>query len=77
MNAHVETLVEQAKTLTPLEQAELLDALYDLVSPSDPEWEKAWSVECGRRLAEYDRGEVAAEDFDVVMARLREEFLQK
>ncbi len=41
MNAHVETLVEQAKELTAQERVELLDALQNLVSPPDLEWEAA------------------------------------
>lgn len=41
MNARLDTLVEQAKTLSAQERVELLDALFDLVSPVDPAWEQA------------------------------------
>lgn len=74
MNAHVETLVEQAKALTPLEQAELLDALYDLVSLHNPAWEAVWSKECEDRCAAIDRGEMQTHDFDEVVADLRAQF---
>lgn len=76
MNACVETLVEKAKALTHQEQAELLDALHDLVSPHDPEWEAAWAKECDERCAALDRGEMRTHDFDEVMAELRTRLLQ-
>ncbi len=71
MNAHVETLVEQAKALTAQERVELLDALHNLVSPPDPEWEAAWAKECEDRCAAIDRGEMPTHDFDEVMAEAR------
>lgn len=67
----VEELIEQARTLPAEAQVALYDALHDLISPPDPEWEAAWAAECERRLGELDRGEVEADDFDVVMERLR------
>ncbi len=67
----VEELIEQARALPAEAQVALYDALHDLISPPDPEWEAAWAAECERRLGELDRGEVEAEDFDVVMERLR------
>ena len=76
MNAHVETLVEQAKTLTAQERAELLDALHDLVSPPDPEWEAAWARECEDRCAAIDRGEMPTHDFDEVMEDMRSRLLK-
>lgn len=75
MTTRVGLLLEQAKTLSAEEQVQLLAELNDLVSPPDPEWEKAWVAECERRLAEYERGETEAEDFDVVMTRLRRKYL--
>ena len=67
----VEELIEQARALPAEAQVALYDALHELISPPDPEWEAAWAAECERRLGELDRGEVEAEDFDVVMERLR------
>lgn len=71
MNHPVDDLLEQAKKLSPAERAALIDALYDLNAPPDPEWEAAWIKECEDRLAAYDRGEMEAVDFDVAMAELR------
>ncbi len=67
----VEELIEQARALPAEAQVALYDALHDLISPPDPEWEKAWADECDRRVGQLKRGEVEAEDFDVVMERLR------
>ena len=75
MNARVEVMVEQAKALTPEERVALLDALSEMVTPPDSRWQEAWAKECEDRLAAYEQGKIEAEDFDVVMARLRKEYL--
>ena len=67
----VQELIEQVRALPAEAQVELYDALHDLISPPDPEWEAAWAAECERRIQELESGEVDAEDFDVVMERLR------
>ena len=71
MSHPVDDLLEQAKKLSPSERAALIDALYELNQPHDPEWEAAWIKECEDRLAAYDRGETDAVDFDESMAELR------
>ena len=70
----VQELLEQARALPLESQLELYDALNDLISPRDPEWEAAWKDECERRIAEVRNGEVEAEDFDEVMERLRQKY---
>lgn len=70
----VEELLEQARALPPESQLELYDALNELISPRDPEWEAAWEEECERRIAEVRSGEVEAEDFDEAMERLRQKY---
>ena len=77
MTSRVDSLLEQVKALSEEEQAQLLAELHDLLSPPDPEWEKAWAEECERRVAALDRGETTAEDADVVMARLRAKYLER
>jgi putative addiction module component (TIGR02574 family) len=74
MNGRVEAVLEQAKQLSREEQAVLADAMHELVSPHDPDWEAAWVKECQDRLAAYERGEMEACDSDEVMARLRKKF---
>jgi len=75
MNARVEGMMEQAQALTAEERVSLIDALTELVSPPDSGWQAAWARECEDRLAAYEQGKIEAEDFDVVMARLRTEYL--
>jgi len=75
MNTRVEALVDGAKALSAEERVALLDALSELVSPPDAQWQEAWAKECETRLAAYEQGRIEAEDFDVVMARLRKEYL--
>ncbi len=77
MNGQIEAMVEQARTLTAEERVALLDALNELVYPPDSAWQEAWAKECEDRLAAYENGRIEAEDFDVVMARLRKEYLPK
>lgn len=73
----VDELVEQARQLAPEERVVLLDAISELVSPPDAEWEKSWASEAADRLAAYERGEIEAVDFDVVMERMRREFVAR
>ena len=75
MTNRVDSLLEQVKTLSVDEQVQLLAELHDLVSPPDPQWEKAWADECERRAAALQRGETTADDAAVVMTRLRAKYL--
>lgn len=75
MTSRTDVLVEQVKTLSAEEQVLLLAQLHDLVSPPDPDWEKAWADECEWRSTAYERGETTADDATVVMARLRAKYL--
>jgi hypothetical protein len=75
MNARVEALIEQAKVMTAEERLAALDALQELVMPPDSAWQEAWAQEIADRLAAYQRGEIEAEDSDLAMERIRQEFL--
>lgn len=77
MNARVEALIEQAKAMSSEDRIAALDALQELVAPPDQAWQDAWAKESEHRLDAYLQGEIEAEDFDVVMERLRQEFLVK
>lgn len=72
MSAIVETLVEQARGLPEQDKLALLDALFSLVSPSDPAVEQAWIAESERRMAAIDRGEMALVSADEVMLKYRQ-----
>ncbi len=72
MNAVVETLVEQARGLPEQDKLALLDALFGLVSPSDPAVEQAWIAEAERRITAIERGEMALLSADEVMLKYRQ-----
>ena len=71
MNVTIDDLVEQARQLTPEQQAILSERIYELVSPPDAEWEAEWIAECQERMAAIDRGEMETFDSEEVMERLR------
>lgn len=75
MNARVEAFIEQARGLTPDERIAALDALQEMVAPPNAAWQEAWAKESEDRLDAYLRGEIEADDFDVVMEQLRQEFI--
>lgn len=75
MNSRVEDIVEKAKVLSPDERGALLEALSELVNPADEQWQQAREMESEEHLVAYEQGKIEAEDFDVVLARLRGEFL--
>jgi hypothetical protein len=75
MNVRVEAFIEQARCMTQGERVSALDALQELVVPPNETWQKSWAVEASDRVEAYERGEIEAEDFDLVMERLRKEFL--
>jgi Putative addiction module component len=63
MNERVKKLTEAIRKLSPAEQAELLAILLDLNSGEpDPEIEKAWAEEAGRRIDAVERGEAKTVD---------------
>ena len=75
-HASIESLVEQAKLLTPQEREILAEEILATVIPTPAEWEAAWIKECEDRIAAVDRGEMEVYDFDDVMAKLRAKLKQ-
>jgi hypothetical protein len=71
MNVHVEGVLEMAKTWSTEDQAELLDALFGLVSPTCGELEARWISECENRCAAIDSGEMPLIAADLVMTKYR------
>jgi putative addiction module component (TIGR02574 family) len=63
MNERVKRLSEEIRQLTPEERIELLDeVLGEGESPLDGELDEALHADIERRIASYDRGEVATRD---------------
>ena len=75
-HARIESLVEQAKLLTPQEREILAEEILATVISTPAEWEAAWIKECDDRIAAVDRGEMEVYDFDDVMAKLRAKLKQ-
>ena len=74
MNVRVEAFIEQA--MTQEERVTALDALQEfVVHPTNEAWQETWALETAERVSAYERGEIEADDFDLVMERLRKEFL--
>ena len=72
MSIAVNVLLEQAKGLPEQDKLALLDALFNLVSPSEPAVEQAWLAECEQRAAAIDSGAMVLLDADDVMMKYRQ-----
>lgn len=72
MSDPVAELVERGRALAPEDRERLVDQLLEsLNEPAAGELDPAWEAEIGRRLAEYDSGEVRAVDAAEVFAKAR------
>ena len=69
MTAKVDDLSIQARKLTPLERAELVEAILQSLDHVSPETERKWLEEARDRLEAYRRGEVGASDFAEAVAK--------
>lgn len=66
-----EELLEQAKTLPPAEQLELIEALLNELDKPDKDVDAAWAAEAQDRLAAYRKGEIRAIPLEDVLAKYR------
>jgi hypothetical protein len=69
-----EQVLQDALALAPEDRAFVLDQLEQSLDQgqfASPEIASAWAQEVGKRIAAYDRGEIQAEDADVVLRRMR------
>jgi Putative addiction module component len=71
MNERVRRIAEQARQLTPEEQADLFDLLVVVIHEAAPGMGKDWEEEIERRIAEIERGDVLLQDFDESIRNLR------
>ena len=73
MNTRVDTIVEEARKLTPEEQRELLTKLLELeegeADGTPEEIEAAWLEEVKRRIEKAEKGETTFSDLDDVLAK--------
>jgi hypothetical protein len=75
MSNLVMELFEKAKQLSVDERIELADLLSMSKMVPEAEWQRIWAVEARCLIEAYERGEAEVEDFDVVIGRMRKEFL--
>jgi putative addiction module component (TIGR02574 family) len=72
MTNQVAELAELGKALPPEDRSRLIEILLEsLHEGSLADVEAAWDAEVERRLAAYDRGELAALDGEEVLAQAR------
>jgi putative addiction module component (TIGR02574 family) len=68
----VDQIIEEARRLSPVQVADLVDRLtLELHQTIDPSVEDAWKLETRRRLAEMESGSVQGVAGDEVSARIR------
>lgn len=68
MTERVDQLASAARTLTPVEKAELVERILATLDATDPRNDERWAEEGADRLAAFDRGEIAALDFEAVLS---------
>jgi putative addiction module component (TIGR02574 family) len=67
-------VLDAARTLTPTERMQLVEALWEEVPPTEwPVPSEEWIAEVQRRSAEYDQGRASATAWPEVQARARRE----
>ena len=69
-----EQILQDALALAPEDRAFVVDQLeqsFDKGGFASPEIAAAWAREIEQRVTAYDRGEIQAEDADVVLKRMR------
>ncbi|MGH8396937.1 MAG: addiction module protein [Gammaproteobacteria bacterium] len=70
MTEQTRILLEQARRLSAIDRAALVDELLSSLDQPDEAVQAQWAEEAERRLAAYDRGEIQAIDVDEAFPRL-------
>ncbi len=74
MTQTAQKILEEIKSLSPIERVELIDEIYRTIDPEfDLEVEKAWVEESERRLADYKSGKSAVISEDEAFYRIEKE----
>ncbi|HEY4920007.1 MAG TPA: addiction module protein [Xanthobacteraceae bacterium] len=71
MSNEAKTLIEQARALPPQDRIALVEDILESLDPADPDMDRLWTLEASDRLAAYRRGELAANDLAVIIAKYR------
>lgn len=67
----LEQIEEQARALTAEERVQLAESLLESVHEPIADIQAAWADEIERRVAAFDRGEIASYDAEDVFAEVR------
>jgi len=71
MTANATRILSDALGLSPIERAELIDALLRSFDPSqDNAQSDAWKVEAEARIDAYEEGHLSADSAEAVFARI-------
>lgn len=68
--ALLDSILQEALTLKPAEQAELIDKLLNNLKKSDLEIDEAWASEAENWLDAYERGELKAVSLETVLGKI-------
>lgn len=71
MSTSLEQIKEQARALSAEDRAKLAESLLESLQPSVAAIKAAWAEEIERRVAAFDRGELAAYPAEDVFADAR------
>ncbi len=71
MNKQTEKITEEAKRLSPMERAEVVEGILASLDVTDPDLDRKWAAEAQDRLDAYRRGDVEAQDIDKILAKHR------
>ncbi len=66
-----EEILKEAISLSPSEQAKLVDHLISFLDKPDPELDKLWAEEAESRLDAYNRGDLKVVSLDEVLSKYK------
>jgi len=69
--ALLDSVLQEALTLNPAEQAELIDKLLSNLDKFDRGIDKAWANEAENRLDAYERGELKSVSLETVLMKYK------
>lgn len=76
MTQAAQKILEEIKSLSPIERVELIDKIYQTFDPEiDREVERAWVEESERRISEYKKGAIKTVSAEEVFERIKKEDL--
>ena len=69
MASHIDQILEEAKSLSPAEKAELVTSLLSSLDEPDAAMDELWQKEAEDRVNAYNRGELKTRSLQEVLAK--------